>query len=154
MNDYLNFLILLIISIILIIILKYLSTHKETFLDYNIPFPTINDNNNTSNYQFINKSLYVPFLQKNEKKFLGWYKWRRENIVDSCINKPDLNKQFKNYLNNTNLRYDGLWDKNHVDKKYYDWKLQCPSQIGWKKTGTEPQKYWQPQVVNNNQKSV
>ncbi len=144
MNSYLSLFILFLIIIILIIILYLLRIRQENFLDYNIPFPSINNNNNRNNYQFIDKSPYVHFLQKPEKNFLGWYKWRRNNIIKACIPQQDWNKKFQNFLNSTVLTYDGLWKRTPVKKDFHEWKIRCPPKVSWKLIGTKPQQYWQP----------
>lgn len=146
MNNFLTLLILLLVLIILIVIIHLLNFRQENFLDYNLPFPSTNINNNTNNYQFQNKSPYIHFLQPYEKKNLGWYNWTKNNVSKSCISQQNWNPQFKNFLKMTPLTYDGIWKKLPIGKNYYEWKIQCPSLIKWKKIGTHPQQYWQPSI--------
>ena len=112
--------ILFLILITLATILIYLQ-NNEYFRDLIHPSPkNINTNNNSNNYQFSNKSPYKHFLKNPEKKYLGWDKWWKENKSKACVPKQQLSLPLQNYLNNTPLKYDGIWKKN-INGDYYNW---------------------------------
>lgn len=72
MNSFGSLSILFLILIVLAVILIYLQKN-EYFRDLVPPSPHgINTNNNSSNYQFANKSPYKHFLKNPELKYLGW----------------------------------------------------------------------------------
>ncbi len=120
MQSFLDLLILFLILITLATILIYLQ-NNEYFRDLIYPSPkNKNTNNNSNNYQFSNKSPYKHFLKKSEKKYLGWNKWWDENKSQACIQNQKLPFPFQNYLNNTPLKYDGIWKKN-INGNYYNW---------------------------------
>ena len=117
------FLIILII-IILLILLHVLKKSQERFLDYNLPFPSINYNNNVSNYQFINKSLIYPNWNHQPK---GWYQWWKKNQSNGCLsnnnNSTIIPKPPKITFNQ--LFYDGIWKaNNHLNNFCNSWVLR------------------------------
>ena len=115
------FLIIFVI-IILLILLHMLKINKEKFLDYNLPFPSFNNNNNISNYQFINKSLIKPNWNHQPK---GWYQWRNQHQTNSCQNKNT--KLYKKPIRNSfnKLFYDGIWRANdHLNNLCNSWIIR------------------------------
>ena len=59
----------------------------------------------------------VPFdidymcQDKSTKKYLEWPCWWRENESNFLIESQKLPKKFNNYLKNTPLKYDGVWER-------------------------------------------
>ena len=122
MNSFGVLSILFLILVVLAVILIYLQ-RKEYFRDLISPSPQgMNTNNNSSNYQFANKSPYKHFLKNTELTYLGWNKWWNQHENKACVQSQNLPPSFKNYLQNTPLKYDGLWKKD-VQRNYYTWKL-------------------------------
>ena len=95
---------IILIIIILLILLQALKKNKENFLDYNIPFPSFNNNNNVSNYQFIDKSLIRSNWNHQPK---GWYQWWTQNQTNSCQNTNNNINKNPIKMNFNQLFYDG-----------------------------------------------
>ena len=123
MNSFASLCILFLILILLAVILIYLQ-HTEFFRDLISPSPHgTNINNNSSNYQFVNKSPYKHFLRQPEEEYLGWDKWWSLFQQKSCVQKQNYPSMFSNFLKNKPLKYDGIWEKD-TQGDYYTWKLK------------------------------
>ena len=46
--------------------------------------------------------------------------WWKENKTKACVPKQQLPLPLQNYLNNTPLKYDGIWKKN-INGEFYTW---------------------------------
>jgi len=124
MNSFGSLSILFLILVVLAVILIYLQ-RNEYFRDLISPSSNgVNTNNNSSNYQFANKSPYKHFLKYPELKYLGWDKWWNQYVNKACVQSQRMPPSFKNYLQNTPLKYDGLWKKD-TRGNYYTWKLNA-----------------------------
>lgn len=115
---------IILIVIILFILLHILKKNKEKFLDYNLPFPSFNNNNNVSNYQFFRKSLLKPNWNHQTK---GWYQWWNQNQTNNCQFKDIKLHQQNNpvKMNFNQLFYDGIWKaNNHLNNFCNSWIIR------------------------------
>ncbi len=124
MKKVTTLLFIMVIIIILFILLHILKKNKENFLDYNLPFPSFNNNNNVSNYQFFKKSLLKPNWNQQTK---GWYQWWNQNQTNnSQFKDTKLHKQDNHVKMNFNqLFYDGIWKaNNHLNNFCNSWIIK------------------------------
>ena len=115
---------IILIVIILFILLHIVKKNKEKFLDYNLPFPSFNYNNNVSNYQFFRKSLLRPNWNHQPR---GWYQWWNQNQSNKHQSKNiKLYKQNNSVKMNLNqLFYDGIWKaNNHLSNFCNSWIIR------------------------------
>ena len=77
-------------------------------------------------YYIDNVPFDIDYMCKNNntKKYLGWPCWWRKYASNYSVKYPNVSTQFANYLHNTSLKFDGIWDK-VCDSKQEDcqWKL-------------------------------
>ena len=116
----------LILVIILVIIYK-IHTHKF----YESMIGSLVSPNYVPN---VNMTYYIddiPFdvdymcKNKNTKKDLGWPCWWRKHASKYLVNSTNVSKPFANYLHNTPLKFDGIWDKVcDSNQGNCNWKLE------------------------------
>jgi len=120
MNYFLIFTFLITILIIYIIYRKtYVHDIHETMVG-SLVYPNYVPNVPMDYYQTIipfDKNVQCKLPQT--RRYLGWPCWWTKNATNYCVPEQKLNKPFKNYLNNTPLYYDGIWQNINNQR----WKL-------------------------------
>lgn len=115
----------LLILLMIYIIYRYYKNNVYEGMTGSLVYPNYVPNTSMKFYDNI-----IPFdidymcQDKKENRYLGWPCWWRKNASNYCVKYPKIEKRFENYLRNTPLKYDGIWDKkcDNDFKKCY-WKM-------------------------------
>ena len=129
MGDFSSLALLFLIISLFAIILIYLQ-QDEYFKDFNINSSSnsntchiSNTNNNSNNLYYQGKSPYKSFPMGIEPNFIGLNNWKKKYQKGNCIHYQKYPLEFKRYVKNTPLKYDGLWKKKNSGH-YYTWSLK------------------------------
>ena len=116
----------LIIIILLFILYKIYTKKNYENMIGSLVYPNYVPNVNMT-YYIDNIPFDIDYMckNKNTKRYLGWPCWWRKYASNYCVKYPNVSTPFANYLHNTPLKFDGIWDKTcGPNQDNCEWKLE------------------------------